>query len=90
MTITPEQIKAARKLLGWSQATLAGRVHMSAARIWAIETGKHQPSAFELDLVREAVESAGVEFITRRQGGREAEEGREVTRILRSCRSVQP
>jgi transcriptional regulator with XRE-family HTH domain len=63
MTITPEQIKAARKLLGWSQATLAGRVHMSAARIWAIETGKQQPCAFELDLVREALESAEVEFI---------------------------
>jgi transcriptional regulator with XRE-family HTH domain len=64
MTITREQIKAARKLLGWSQYTLADRVHMSAARIAAIETGKQQPSAFELDLVREALDSAGVEFIT--------------------------
>ena len=60
--ITREQIKAARKLLGWSQSTLAGRVHMSAARIRAIETGKQQPSAFELDLIREALESAGVEL----------------------------
>ena len=68
MTITPEHIKAARKLLGWSQSTLAGRVHMSAARIWAIETGKQQPFAFELDLVREALESAEVDFIT--VGGR--------------------
>jgi transcriptional regulator with XRE-family HTH domain len=62
VTITPEQIKAARKLLGWSHANLAGRVHMSDARIWAFETGRQQLSAFELDLVREALESAGVEF----------------------------
>ena len=47
MTVTPEHIEAARKMLGWSQYTLADRVHMNIARIAAIEAGK-QPFAFEL------------------------------------------
>ena len=74
MTITPEHIKAARKMLGWSQYTLADRVHMNIARIAAIEAGK-QPFAFELDLVREALESADRVHHSRRQGGREAAQG---------------
>jgi DNA-binding XRE family transcriptional regulator len=40
MTIRPDRVKDARKLLGWSQAELAKRVHVAAGTIGAIEGAK--------------------------------------------------
>jgi DNA-binding XRE family transcriptional regulator len=62
MKLTPQQARAARALLGWSQSDLAGHVGVSAKTVWVFEVGKPRPSALNLDLVRAALESAGVEF----------------------------
>ena len=69
MTITPGQVRAARLLVRWSQADLAGHVGVSAATIWTFESGKRRSPALNLDLVREAFESAGVEFIAENGDG---------------------
>jgi DNA-binding XRE family transcriptional regulator len=62
MSITPGQVKAARRLLGWSQADLAGHVGVSATSIWAFESGKPRSSTLDLSLFCSALEAAGVEF----------------------------
>jgi transcriptional regulator with XRE-family HTH domain len=41
--ITPAQIKAARKLLGWSQMTLALEAGVAATRIGSLERAKKVP-----------------------------------------------
>jgi len=61
--LNPEQVKAARQLLGWSQSDLAGHVGVSTKTVWVFEAGKPKPSVLNLDLVREALESAGVIFV---------------------------
>jgi transcriptional regulator with XRE-family HTH domain len=60
--ITPEQIKAARKLLGWSQMTLALESNLAQTTIGSIETGKKSPSTVTLGTIQSAFEKAGVEF----------------------------
>jgi ribosome-binding protein aMBF1 (putative translation factor) len=62
MTIRPDQIKAARELLGWSQAGLAKRVHVVAATIGAIESGKSRSTEQTLTAIKRALEVAGVEI----------------------------
>jgi DNA-binding XRE family transcriptional regulator len=68
MTLTPEQTKAARRLLGWSRDDLAGHVGVSATTIWAFESRKRRSPALSIALVRERLESAGVEFIAESGG----------------------
>jgi DNA-binding XRE family transcriptional regulator len=41
--ITPAQIKAARKLLGWSQMTLALEAGVAATTIGSLERAKKVP-----------------------------------------------
>ncbi|HLW89755.1 MAG TPA: helix-turn-helix transcriptional regulator [Roseiarcus sp.] len=60
--ITVDQIKAARKLLGWSQEHLAGHVGVSKATIGSIKKGGRRLSALDNTLMRRALEAAGVEF----------------------------
>jgi transcriptional regulator with XRE-family HTH domain len=63
MTITPAQVKAARRLLGWSLSELAAHVGVWRATVWAFEAGKEPAEVFDLGIVRTVLESAGVEFI---------------------------
>jgi ribosome-binding protein aMBF1 (putative translation factor) len=60
MTITPGQARTARQLLGWWQSDLAKMVRVSEKSIRAFESGE---LSLDLDLVREALESAGVIFV---------------------------
>jgi transcriptional regulator with XRE-family HTH domain len=69
MTITPEQMKDGRLLLGWSQSSLAGHSGVSATTIGHFETGKKRASVLDLTVVRRVLEGAGVEFIAE-HGGR--------------------
>ena len=62
MTITVEQIKEARKLLGWSQFRLAVRSSIDVTRINHFERGKGALTHFQLDRIRASLESSGVEF----------------------------
>ena len=69
--VTTRQIKAARALLGWSQADLARRSGVSeptVARLEAVdgELGGREGTG---DKIRTTIEAAGVEFIQEDGGG---------------------
>ena len=55
------QIKAARKLLGWSRDRLAPKACMSITALNKIEEGSSALST-QVDGLQRALESAGVEF----------------------------
>jgi DNA-binding XRE family transcriptional regulator len=66
MTITPGQVSAAHRLLGWWQSDLAKMVRVSEKSIRAFESGElsgTSPLDLDLGLVRESLESAGVIFV---------------------------
>jgi transcriptional regulator with XRE-family HTH domain len=63
MPLSPEQCRAARALIGWSQQRLAATSKVARATIANFETGKRAPYARTLDDVRAALEEAGVDFI---------------------------
>ena len=76
------QIRAARALIGWSQAKLAETAGVPASTINEFETGSPDPIANEAaDKIRAALEAGGVVFIPKNGGGgigvrlREALEG---------------
>ena len=70
MTISAEQLRAARALLGWSQTRLAEKAGLSLPTVKRveIERGPRVSDAARLAL-RVALESGGVEFISENGGG---------------------
>jgi transcriptional regulator with XRE-family HTH domain len=76
------QVRAARALVGWSQAKLAEAAGVPVSTINAFETGARDSIANEaVDKIRIALETAGAVFIPKDGGGgigvrlREALEG---------------
>ncbi len=69
MLVGPEQCRAARGLVNWSQAELAARSGVSKPTIANFELGKSAPIANNLAAIRTALEAAGVEFIAENGGG---------------------
>ena len=76
------QVRAARALIGWSQAKLAETAGVPVSAINEFETGSPDHFAEEaLDKMRAALEAAGVVFLPKNGGGgigvrlREALEG---------------
>ena len=67
--ITPEQTRAARGLLDWSQQDLANAAGVGIVTVHQLEAGTSQPRRATLDVIRRAFESAGVEFIDENGGG---------------------
>jgi transcriptional regulator with XRE-family HTH domain len=67
MTLTPDQVKAGRQLLGWTRARLSARVGARVAvsenTIRRYEAGEGAAATLDLVAVRQVLESAGVEFI---------------------------
>lgn len=61
--ICPEQIKAARSLLGWSQAELAKKSGYSLPAVNNIERGLSTARAETISTLRQTFEQAGVQFI---------------------------
>jgi transcriptional regulator with XRE-family HTH domain len=77
MTITGAQVKAARKLLLWSQEKLAGESGTSSSSIGKLESGIALP-VLATSTIRKALADAGIEFtdeektgVRLRQSGRE-------------------
>ena len=66
--ISAEQCRAARGLLDWTQAELAGRVSISAVSIRAFERGGEMRES-NRRLLRLTFEAAGVQFIAENGGG---------------------
>jgi transcriptional regulator with XRE-family HTH domain len=60
--ITGDQVKAARKLLGWSQLALALEASVTQGTIANFETGKSRLSVLSVSTIKRALEAAGVEF----------------------------
>jgi transcriptional regulator with XRE-family HTH domain len=69
MSITNEQCRAARALLGWSQADLATAAMVGQKTIADFERGARQLRPRTLADIRAALERAGVAFIDGNGGG---------------------
>ena len=67
--ITPQQCRAARGLLDWSQQDLADKARIGIVTVRQLEAGGHEPRPATLEVVRRALEAAGVEFIDANGGG---------------------
>ncbi len=61
--LTPEQSRAARGLLGWSQLKLAQEAKVGVVTVHQLEAGSTQPRRSTLDVIRRALEAAGVQLI---------------------------
>jgi transcriptional regulator with XRE-family HTH domain len=69
--ITGEQVKFARKLLGWSQMALALEAGASQRTVMRFERGESRAKGLTISAIRRALEAAGVEFMDdMRPGGR--------------------
>jgi transcriptional regulator with XRE-family HTH domain len=69
MSLTPEQSRAARGLLDWSQAQLASQSNLSESTVRDFEKGRRNPSVNNLTAIQKALEAAGVEFTNGDQPG---------------------
>jgi len=67
--ITATQCRAARALLDWSQQELADSAGVGIVTVRPLEAGNTQPRRATLNVIRRALESAGVEFIDENGGG---------------------
>ena len=67
--ISPSQCRAARALLDWSQQQLADNAGVGIVTIRQLEADAHEPRRATLEVVRRALEAAGVEFIDENGGG---------------------
>ncbi|MBY3175630.1 helix-turn-helix transcriptional regulator [Rhizobium leguminosarum] len=63
MSITVGQCRAARGLIGWSQAKLSEASRVSPATVANFESGKRVPIANNLAAIRSALQDAGIIFI---------------------------
>ncbi|NJL08926.1 MAG: helix-turn-helix domain-containing protein [Methylacidiphilales bacterium] len=67
--MTPAQCRAARGLLDWPQQQLADAARVGVVTVRQFEAGASQPRNATLDVLRRALEAAGVEFIPENGGG---------------------
>ena len=67
--VTPEQCRAARGLLSWSQQDLAKNARVGVVTVHQLEAGLSQPRRSTIEVIRRALEAAGVEFIDENGGG---------------------
>jgi ribosome-binding protein aMBF1 (putative translation factor) len=61
--LTPEQSRAARGWLDWSQQELAKRANVSLSTVRDFEKGRRTPIANNLEALRRAIEVAGVQLV---------------------------
>jgi transcriptional regulator with XRE-family HTH domain len=67
--ITPAQCRAARGLLDWTQQDLADRAGVGIVTVRHLEAGVSDTRRATLEVIRRALEAAGVEFIDQDGGG---------------------
>lgn len=84
--IGSRQIKAARALLDWSQEDLAEATNLSIATIRKLELGYISPRSSTTDVLRQALEGAGIEF-TDAEGVRRRQEEIKIYQGAHGCLS---
>jgi len=67
--LAPEQSRAARSWLCWSQDQLAAKAKVSVSTIRDFETGKRAPIANNLEAIERALSEAGVVLLNDERGG---------------------
>ena len=67
--MTPEQSRAARGLVEWSQDELAAQANLGTSTIRDFEKGRRVPTINNLAAIKRALETAGVIFIPENGGG---------------------
>jgi len=60
--LSPEQCRAARGWLGWSQEDLSKRANVGLSTVKDFEGGKRSPMRNNLEAIRAALETAGIRF----------------------------
>lgn len=66
--MSPEQSRAARAWLGWSQLELAKRANVSLRTVQAFEKGQRAPMPNNILAMRRALEEAGIRLVFDRAG----------------------
>jgi ribosome-binding protein aMBF1 (putative translation factor) len=61
--MTPEQCRAARGWLDWSQDDLASAANVSLSTVRDFEKGRRVPIANNLAAMKAALEAKGIEFV---------------------------
>lgn len=69
MSLSPDQCRAARALLDWSQGDLSSTSKVATKTLADFERGKRTPYDRTLADIRAALETAGIEFIPENGGG---------------------
>jgi DNA-binding transcriptional regulator YiaG len=67
--MSPEQSRAARGWLGWSQVELARRANVSVGTVRSFEAGQREPMANNIAAMRRVIEAAGIRLLFDRLGG---------------------
>ena len=62
MVMSPEQMRAARNWLAWTQADLADEAKVSLSTVKDYESGKRDPIANNLKAMKHALEEGGMKF----------------------------
>lgn len=60
--MSPEQVRAARNWLAWTQAELAERAKVGLSTVKDYESGKRTPIANNLEAMKRALEAGGIRF----------------------------
>ena len=58
--MSPEQVRAARNWLAWTQAELADRANVGLSTVKDYEGGKRTPIANNVEAIKRALEKAGM------------------------------
>jgi ribosome-binding protein aMBF1 (putative translation factor) len=61
--MTPEQSRAARAWLDWSQEELAAKASVSLSTVRDFEKGRREPISNNLAAMKAALESGGISFV---------------------------
>jgi len=67
-TMSPQQSRAARAWLGWSQVELAKRAGVSLSTVQDFERGQRTPIANNIAAMRRVIEAAGMQLLFDKNG----------------------
>lgn len=67
--MSPEQVRAARNWLAWTQQQLASEARVGLSTVKDYEGGKRTPIANNLEAIQRALEKAGMKFTDKSVSG---------------------